>query len=134
MRAVLTPEDLKKGDLIDPGWYLATITKYEEEKTKGTPQKPSDGSMNAIFTVKLDEGPNAGAEMKRYFNEKALGFGKALYAAVGLPKNAAEGYDLSTEVFQKFVGAKIKVYIKRGRNAETGKDFNEVADFQAIPA
>lgn len=132
MRAVLTPEDLKKGDLVEPGWYIATISAYDEEKTKGTTEKPSDGSMNAIFTFKLDEGPNAGAELKRYFNEKALGFGKDLYAAVGLPKNAAGGYDLSTETFQKFVGAKVKVYIKRGYNEKTKKDFNDLSDFQAI--
>jgi hypothetical protein len=130
MRAVLTPEDLKRGDLIEPMWYPVTISAYNEEVTKGSAQKPSDGSMNAIFTMKLDSGPNAGMELKRYFNEKALGFGKALYEAVGLPKNATGGYDLSTEVFQKFIGAKLEVYIKRGINNETKKEFNEIADFR----
>jgi len=132
MRAVLTPEDLKRGDLVEPGWYASTIIGYEEIATKGSASKPSDGSMNAVFTFKLDEGPNTGSELKRYFNEKALGFGKNLYEAVELPKNAAGGYDLSTEVFQKFVGSKCKIYIKRGKNNDTGKDFNEVADFKRL--
>lgn len=132
MRAVLSPDDLKRGDLVEPGWYAATITGYEEIVTKDSDEKKSDGSMNAVFTFKLDEGPNAGSEMKRYFNEKALGFGKDLYAAVDLPKNAAGGYDLSTEVFEKFKGSKLKVYVKRGKNSKTGKDFNEVADFRKL--
>lgn len=130
MRAVLSPEDLKRGDLVEPGWYEAIISKYEEAVTKGTTARPSDGSTNAIFSIKLEEGPNKGAEMKRFFNEKALGFGKNLYAALGFPKNATGGYDLSTELFQQTVGAKLRVYIKRGVNADNQKEFNEVADFQ----
>lgn len=133
MRAVLTPEDLKRGDLMEPGWYAATIINYDEAVTKDNAQtgKKSDGSMNAIFTFKLDEGPNVGAELKRYFNEKALGFGKDLYAAIGLPKNAAGGYDLSTEIFKKFEGSKLRVYVKRGKG-DNNKEFNEVADFKAL--
>lgn len=131
MRAVITPEDLKRGDLSEPGWYAATLVRYEEAVTKGTTAKPSDGSMNAIFVFKLDEGPNAGAEKKRYFNEKALGFGKDLYAAMDLPKNAAGGFDVSTELFQSWVGSKLKIYIKRGKGND-GKDFDEVADFRKI--
>lgn len=128
MRAILTPEDLKAGDLLDPGWYPATIDSYTEEVVKGSAKKPSDGSMNGVFTFKLD----AGQKVKRYLNEKSLAFGKDLYAAVGLPKNALGGYDVSTEVFEKFVGAKISVYIKRGKNADTGKEFNELADFRPL--
>ena len=130
MKAVLTPEDLKRGDLVEPGWYEAIIAKYEEAVTKGTKEKPSDGSTNAIFTIKLDEGPNKGAEMKRYFNEKALAFGKNLYAALGFPKNALGGYDVDSELFKRTEGAKLQVYVKRGVNSDNGKEFNEVADYR----
>lgn len=129
INAILTPDDLKRGDLLTPGWKTATIIKYREEVTKGNDKKPSDGSMNAIFEFKLDEGPT----VTRYLNEKALGFGKNLYAAVGLPKNASGGYDLSTEQFEKFVGAKLEVYIKRGVS-DKGKEFNELEDFRALRA
>lgn len=124
--SVVTPDDLKRGDLVAPGWHPATITEYTEEPVKGSKDKPSDGSLNCIFTIKLDAGPSS----KKYINEKALGFGKNLYSAVGLPKNASGGYDVSTEIFQKFVGAKIDVFVKRG-TSDKGKDFNEFEDFRA---
>lgn len=132
MRAVLTPDDLKKGDLIEPGWYPAIISAYDEAITKDNKEtgKKSDGSTNCIFTIKLTDGPGKGLEMKRYFNEKALGFGKDLYAALGFPKNAAGGYDVSTELFQQTVGAAIKVYVKRGVNERNGKEFNEVENYR----
>lgn len=133
MRAVLTPEDLKRGDLVEPGWYPATITKYDEQVTKDNVKtgKKSDGSMNAIFTFKLNDGPNAGSEHLKYFNEKALGFGKNLWAALDLPKNTLGGYDLSTELFKQTEGSKVMVYMQRGKG-DNGKDFNEVADFKKL--
>lgn len=127
MRAVLTPDDLKKGDLLEPKWYEATISKYEEVVVKGSKEKPSDGSTNCIFYIKIDNGP----ELKRYFNEKALGFGKNLYAALEFPKNALGGYDLTTELFQQSVGSRVKVYIKRGVS-DKGTEFNDVADFAKL--
>ena len=30
MRAILTPDDLKKGDLAEVGWHPAEIVDYEE--------------------------------------------------------------------------------------------------------
>lgn len=127
MRAVLTPEDLKKGELTDPGWYLSKIHGYEEKVTKGTPEKPSDGSTNAVFTFELLEG-SKGKKIDRYFNEKALGFGKNLYKALEFPLNAGGGYDLSTELFQQTVGSYVVVYIKRGQG--TKGPFDEIADFR----
>lgn len=127
MRAVLTPDDLKRGDLLEPKWYKASISKYEEAVVKGTKEKPSDGSTNCIFYIKLDDGP----ELKRYFNEKALGFGKSLWVALEFPKNALGGYDLDTELFKQTVGSRVEVYIKRGIS-DTGKDFNDIADFKKL--
>jgi len=132
MRVILTPDDLKKGDLFDPAWYNSEISKYEELVVKGTLEKPSDGSMNAIFTFKITDGVHKGAELKRFFNEKALGFGKNLWKTLGLPKTADGSYELTTELFQKTVGAKLKVYVKRGQNRETNKEFNEVVDFMPL--
>lgn len=133
MRVILSPDDLKKGDLFDPGWYNAEIASYNEERTKGNAAKPSDGSMNAIFVFKVLDGVHKGAELKRYFNEKALGFGKNLYKTLNLPKTGDGGYDLSTELFQKTVGAKLKIYVKRGVATDgSNKEFNEVSDFMPM--
>lgn len=133
MRVILTPDDLKRGDLFDPGWYPAEIEKYTEAVTKGSPQKPSDGSTNGIFHFKVLDGPHKGATLQRYFNEKALGFGKNLWKTLDLPKTGDGGYDLSTELFQKTPGAKLKIYVKRGVG-DNGKEFNEVADFMPLGA
>lgn len=129
MRAVITPDDLKRGDLVAPGWYPGEISNYEEATTKDNKEKgtKSDGSTNCIFEFRADAGP----VLKRYINEKALGFGKDLYAAMNLPKNEAGGYDVSTELFEKAKGVRIEVYIKRGVNAQNGKEFNEWSDTRA---
>lgn len=134
MRSTLTPDDLKLADRepIPPGWYPAEITKYDEAITKGTDEKESDGSTNAIFFFKILDGPKEvkGRELRRYFNEKVLGFGKNLYAALKFPKNAAGGYDVSSELFQQTVGHKLMVYIKKDK--KTG--FDSIEDYKPMPA
>lgn len=126
--AVLTPEDLRKGDLVKPGWYSCEISSYSEEVTKGTDEKPSDGSVNAIFKFKVIEGENAGNEFRTQYNEKALGYGKELWAALEFPI-VNGGYELSTELFERTPGSRIEVYIKRGKSNKN-KEFNEVAGFR----
>ena len=123
MRAILTPEDLKMGDPrnpIPPGWYPAEITKYNEVITKGTTEKPSDGSTNSVFHFTILDGPEKGRELRRYYNEKVLGFGKSLYATLGFPKNSVGGYDVYTELFQKTVGHKLMIYVMLDK--KTGYD------------
>jgi len=133
MRAALTPDDLKIADPlppIPPGWYPAEITKYDEAITKGTDEKPSDGSTNSIFFFTLLDGPEKvkGRELRRYFNEKVLGFGKNLYATLGFPKNATGGYDVSTELFQKTVGFKMMVYILKDKKTS----YDTIEDFRPM--
>lgn len=124
-RSVLSPDDLKKGDLAEPGWHPAEITKYEEKDAE------TDKSTNCIFHWKLLAGPNKGVSPRSQFNEKALGFGKNLYAAVGLPFDKEKGYDLSSEVFKGMVGSKVDIYIKRGESNK-GNPFNEVKDYAPL--
>lgn len=126
MRAVLTPEDLKKGDLVEPGWYPAIIDKYEEKDAK------TDKSCNSYFHFKLvDPAPEKvrGIGPRTMFNEKALGFGKNLWNTLELPFDPVTGYSLSTELFQKTVGFKLQIYIKRGKS-DNGNEFNDVADYR----
>jgi hypothetical protein len=125
MRAVLTPDDLKRGDLAPVGWHPAEIVKYEEKDAE------TDQSTNSIFTFKILDGPGKGIQPNKLMNEKALGFGKALYAALSVPKNAAGGYDLSSELFHSFVGKKLKIYVAHGKSNK-GNDFNDVKDFQPL--
>lgn len=125
MRAILTPDDLKKGDLVEPGWHPAEITKYEEKEAD------SDGSTNCIFYFKILDGPGKGVSPRRLFNEKALGFGKNLWKSLNFPYDEQKGYELSTQLFEQTVGSKIKIYIKRGKS-DKGNEFNDVVDFQPL--
>lgn len=125
INAFLKPEDLADRTSITPGWYPAEIIKYEETVTKGTPEKPSDGSNNAVFHFRLIDGPFKGRELRRYFNEKYLGMGKNLWAVLfGLDK--AKGGNLSSEMFESSVGKQLKVYVKKD---DRGK-YDSIEDFQ----
>jgi hypothetical protein len=125
MRQILSPEDLKRGELVEPGWYPVEIVEYKEEEAK------TDGSTNSIFYLKVIDGKNKGASLMVRFNEKALGFGKQMFASLGVPKDATGGYELSTELFQQFVGRQLKVYVARGKSNK-GNEFNDVKDYQPI--
>lgn len=114
MRAILTPDDLKMGEPrvpIKPGWYPAEIVKYDEAIVKGTPEKPSDGSVNSVFYFKIIDGEYKDRELRRYFNEKVLGMGKSLYATLKFPKTANGGYEVSSELFNQTVGHKLMIYV-----------------------
>ena len=118
INSILTPEDLSKDKPVEPGWYPAEITKYSEELTKDKPERKSDGSTNAIFQLTILDGPlgTKGRVMNRYFNEKALGFGKNLWAVLfpefDKEKGMPAGKALTSEMFRSAVGRKIEVYLK----------------------
>lgn len=122
MRAVLTPDDLKKGDVVEPGWYPAEIVDYDEKAAD------TDKSTNCIFHFKIIDGPAKGISPNRLFNEKALGFGKNLWKTLGFPYDPVKGYELSTELFKQTIGYKLRIYIKRG-TSNKGNAFNDVVDF-----
>lgn len=125
MRAILTPDDLKKGDLAEIGWHPAEIVDYTEKPAE------SDQSTNCIFHFKIIDGPNKGLTANRLFNEKALGFGKNLWKSLAFPFDPQKGYELSTELFKQTIGSKVKIYIKRGKSNK-GNEFNDVADFMPL--
>jgi hypothetical protein len=129
---VLTPDDLKKGDLVEPGWYPVLWYDYSE-KEAGT-----DKSTNLFFHFKIVDGPSKGVSPQKMFNEKALGFGKNLWNTLKdlghLKYDAEKGYNLSSELFKELVrkGIYMEIYIKRGKS-DKGNDFNDVSDFRPIP-
>lgn len=125
MRAILTPDDLKKGDLVEPAWYPLEIIDYEEKPAD------TDKSTNCIFHFKIIDGQYKGVSPNKLFNEKALGFGKNLWKTLGLPFDEVKGYDLTTELFRQCIGAKLMGYIKRGKSNK-GNEFNDLADFKPM--
>lgn len=125
MRVILTPDDLKKGDLVEPGWHPLEIVDYKEEDAD------TDGSTNCIFLFKIFDGPGKGIQPRKLFNEKALGFGKALWKALNFPYDPERGYDLSSDLFRQTIGHKVQGYIKRGKSNK-GNEFNDIVDFRPM--
>lgn len=125
MRAILTPDDLKKGDLVETTWHPVEIVDYTEKEAS------TDKSTNCYFHFKILDGAGKGVTPRAMFNEKALGFGKNLWKALGFPFDPIKGYDLSSELFKQTIGSKLMVYIKRGKSTN-GNEFNEVADYKPL--
>ena len=125
MRSILTPDDLKRGELVPPGWYPMEITNYEEKDAD------TDKSTNCIFSLKIIDGPEKGKSANKLFNEKALGFGKNLWAVVIPGFDKVKGGELSSEVFRATVGKKFKGYIKTGKSNK-GNEFNDVTDYMPL--
>lgn len=125
MRAILSPDDLKRGDLVEVGWHPMEIIRYEEKPAD------TDQSTNCIFHFKILDGPGKGVQPQKLFNEKALGFGKTLWKTLNFPYDAVKGYELSTQLFEQTIGYKLMGYIKRGKSTK-GNEFNDVADFKPM--
>lgn len=127
MKAVLTPDDLKRGDLAEIGWHPMEIVDYTEKNAE------TDGSTNCIFHFKILDGPSKGVQAQRLFNEKALGFGKSLWAVLFGPPDPKLGYptQLESSSFKSQIGKKMRGYIKRGKSNK-GNEFNDLQEFQPL--
>lgn len=125
MRAILTPDELKRGDLVETTWHPAEIVEYKEAEAE------TDGSTNCKFFFKIIDGPGKGVVCQRLFNEKALGFGKSLWKTLAFPYDPVKGYELSTQLFEQTVGSKLMIYVKRGKSNK-GNEFNDVVDFKPM--
>ena len=126
MKVNLSSDDLSRGAIVEPGWYPMEITKYEEKPSQG------DRSTNCISYMKVIGGKGSGAQGRFLLNEKAFGFGKNFFKALGAKevvgpdgKPALTPIDLTQEFL---VGRKLDVYIQRG-TSNKGNDFNELKDF-----
>ncbi len=131
MRAILTPDDLKAGELAEVGWHPMVVEKYEE--TEASDEAKNPGSTNCIWHFKILDGPSKGISATKLVNEspKALGFNKSLWATFGFPKTENGGYDLSSDLFRKTEGFKLMGYIKRGKS-NRGNEFNDIVDFKPL--
>lgn len=133
MRTVLSPEDLKSGELAEPGWHPVQVTDYEEKEAGENAKNP--GSTNCIWTFTILDGPSKGINATKLINEnpKSLGHvsNRSLWTTFGFPKTANGGYDFSTELFRKTVGFKMMAYFKRGKTNQ-GNEFNDIQDFKPM--
>lgn len=130
MRAILSPDDLKAGELAEVTWHPLELVNYDE--TAASEEAKNPGSTNCNFYFKILDGPSQGIEVKKLINEspKSLGFNKALWAALGIPM-VNGGYTLDSETFRRCIGKKVMGYIKRGKS-NRGNEFNDLVDFKPM--
>lgn len=126
---IVTPEDLSKGDLIEPGWYPSEITDVEFGEAGKEAKNP--GSTTVTFHFRVIDGKKQGQMLKRLFSEVAWGFAKSFFATMKYPKDDKGNYQISEDLFRQSIGAKLAVYVKRGKSNQ-GNEFNEVADFRPL--
>jgi len=133
MRVVLTPEDLKSGELVEVGWHPVEVIDYDEKEASDEAKNP--GSTNCIWTFKIVDGPSKDITVTKLINEgpKSMGHksNQSLWSTFGFPKTAAGGYDLSSDLFKKTLGFKMMAYIKRMKG-NRGGEFNSVEDFKQM--
>ena len=130
---VVTPDDLKRGDLAKVGWHPAEIIEYSEATVTSAEAK-NPGSLNCIFKFKIIDGPSVGIVAQKLFNETAWGFAKNFFAAMEYPKDPQSGgYQISSSLFNQSVGHKLMIYIKTGKSNK-GNEFNDVQDFKPLKA
>lgn len=129
MRVLLTPDDLKKGDLVEVGWHPLEIVEYKEEPASENAKNP--GSTNCTFYFKIIDGAAKGGQVKRLFNETAMGFGKNLWKTLGFPYDPVKGYELTTQLMEQTIGFKLMGYVKRGKS-NLGNEFNDLVDFRPM--
>ncbi len=121
--SVVTPDQLKIGSLANVGWHVAQFIKYDEKPAA------TDQSTNILMTWRILEGPNKGLEFNVLFNEKALGFGKALWTLWNFPKDAEGNLRVTDEMIKSKLNATAKIYVKHNENK--GKVYNGIEDYMA---
>lgn len=129
---VVTPEEMSKGDLIAPGWHPAEITQYEDGEAGENAKNP--GSATSTFHFRIIDGPEKGKVCRRLFSETAWGFAKSFFATMQYPKDEKGNYKISSGLFNQSIGYKLQIYVKRGKNNQTGSEFNDVNDFRPMAA
>lgn len=125
LNSVLTPDDLKRGELAEPGWHPMEYIRYEEKDAA------TDNSLNIILTFKILDGSAKGITVNKLFNEKALGFGKALWKMWGFPVDEKGNLKVTADMVEGKIGSKLLGYIVRGKSNK-GNEFNDLQDYRPL--
>jgi hypothetical protein len=116
----ITPEDMLKGKLIDPGVYLAQVKNVVEGESK------TDKSQNWNVEFKIVQEGSAfnGVPIYKTFNEKGAGFVVPFIEACGGKINPKEDFELD---FSKTIGTKLRIVVKN--ELYNGAMKNQIAGF-----
>lgn len=87
IRMNITPADVKRSKIIQPGWYPFLITDIKEEPSA------DKKSVNVVLDLEGKEGDAEGVPVKHWFSEKAPGFAIPFVRATGGRVTEEEGID-----------------------------------------
>jgi hypothetical protein len=134
MEFVITPEDLKRSKVLQPGKYLTTITSVEEQQSK------KSGNMMTVVKLSVKAHPtnpkcadgadSADVPIKEYYiTENGIGFALPFLAAVS-GKPLVAGATISTEGLKNAIGKNIFTIVKN--DEYNGRIGNVAADFMPV--
>jgi hypothetical protein len=124
-----TEEDIKRGTLVDPSWYLAEIVDMFDKISK------AGDSTNTVVDFKIisNEGGDtkfAGVPVRIWLSEKAPGLWKGFLSAFGIAMNPKGGsFDPQPD---RFKGKRL--YIMVTNEPFEGRMTNKVADYRPVSA
>lgn len=123
----LTEEEIKRGSLVDPDWYLIEIKKAKEETSK----KGNSTNLVLDFSVVTDSKGGtkfASLPVRHWINEQAAWAAIDFLAALGLEIKATS-YSLDPEAL---VGKRVMGFIRPTPNPTdpSGKMVNAISDFK----
>lgn len=119
-RVTYTEQDIKRGTIVEPGWYLCEITDVTEKESK------EDKSTNFIIDFKIISSKNPevnGVPLRRYFNEKVPNFMKSFIEVFAGKVEAGKSYEITRDL----CGKEIMVNVTRGEYQ--GQPKNDPSDF-----
>lgn len=130
MKLVVKPVDVLRSKVIEPGWYLARITKAVDKPAK------TDGSMNSelSFEIVSPSGggttPFKGVPVSNVFNEKFPGFAIEFIEAMG--GKVSESSTVEFEIGPKLVGKPIEINVNN--ELYQTRMLNKIIGFRPAPA
>lgn len=100
-------DDMKRGTILTPGWYLMDILDVGEGPSKdgGSTNYPVDGRV--VKNAETGSEEFKGVPITWMFNSKALGFSKGFLMALGVDLEADKRYDLANAK-----GMQIEVFVE----------------------
>ena len=123
MKWNITPEDVAKNRLVDPGWHTCAIKDFTIELAK------NKEAHNAVFTFRVHTGPFTGAEKIIYFSEKVPVMMMNLLEALGAKKNEDGSMSANLSKDALVTDPPILVKCKFARGEYNGKPQNEITEY-----
>lgn len=117
-----TAEDVKRGKIVIPQWYLMTIKSVTRELSK------DKSSHNWIVDLVGNSGEATDVPFRRYYSEKALGMMIPLVVSVGGTVNEETGGSFNSEAMQ---GKQVEAFVKNELD-DKGKLRNSIEDFRPV--